>query len=117
MSPRNSEVAMFRFAVFALALALPVTAVPVRADLPPLIPRKVLFGNPAKASPQLSPDGLRLAFLSPDKNDVLQVWVQTVGKDDAKPVTADKKRGIRIHMWSYAADVLLYMQDHDGDEN
>src|SRR6267142_2038404 len=28
-----------------------------RAELPPLIPRDILFGNPEKASPQLSPDG------------------------------------------------------------
>ncbi len=88
-----------------------------RAELPPLIPRKVLFGNPTKASPLISPDGKRLAFLAPDKNEVLQVWVRTIGKDDAKQVTADKKRGIRIHLWSYAPDVLLYMQDNDGDEN
>jgi dipeptidyl aminopeptidase/acylaminoacyl peptidase/lysophospholipase L1-like esterase len=82
-----------------------------------LIPRAVLFGNPVKTSPQISPDGKRLSYLAPDKNDVLQVWVQTVGKDDAKIVTADKKRGIRQHAWSYAPDTLLYMQDHEGDEN
>ena len=108
---------MFRSAVFASLAALLLPSPPARAELPPLIPRKVLFGNPTKASPQISPDGKRLAFLAPDKNDVLQVWVQTVGKDDAKVVTADKKRGIRVHLWSYAPDVLLYMQDNDGDEN
>jgi dipeptidyl aminopeptidase/acylaminoacyl peptidase len=109
---------MFRSAVFASSLAaLLLPSLPARAELPPLIPRKVLFGNPTKASPQIAPDGKRLAFLAPDKNDVLQVWVQTVGQDDAKVVTADKKRGIRVHLWSYAPDVLLYMQDNDGDEN
>jgi dipeptidyl aminopeptidase/acylaminoacyl peptidase len=109
---------MFRYAVLTSAVgALMISSVPVRAELPPLIPRKVLFGNPAKASPLISPDGKRVAFLAPDKNDVLQVWVQTAGKDDAKQVTADKKRGIRIHLWSYAPDVLLYLQDNDGDEN
>src|SRR3954453_23651167 len=87
------------------------------AELPPLIPRKVLFGNPTKASPQISPDGTYLAYLAPDKKDVLQVWVQTLGKEDARPVTADKKRGIRIHSWTYAPDTLLYLQDNDGDEN
>src|SRR5689334_4737032 len=34
-----------------------------RADLPPLIPRAILFGNPEKASPQLSPDGKHLAYI------------------------------------------------------
>jgi dipeptidyl aminopeptidase/acylaminoacyl peptidase len=109
---------MIRFGLLSLLLAaLPVSAASVRAELSPLIPRKVLFGNPTKATPLLSPDGKHLSFLAPDKNDVLQVWVQTVGKDDAKQVTADKKRGIRIYLWSYAPDVLLYMQDNDGDEN
>jgi dipeptidyl aminopeptidase/acylaminoacyl peptidase len=43
--------------------------------------------------------------------------VQTIGKDDAKQVTNDKKRGIRMHSWTYAPDTLVYMQDHEGDEN
>src|SRR5262245_3817259 len=88
-----------------------------RADLPTLIPRQVLFGNPVKTGAAISPDGKLLSFLAPDDKDVLQVWVQTVGKDDARKVTDDKKRGIRIHFWAYAPDTLLYLQDHDGDEN
>ena len=108
---------MLRFCLLTSVLAMPLSAMEIRAELPALIPRKVLFGNPTKANPLLSPDGKRLAFLAPDKNDVLQVWVQTIGKDDAKQVTADKKRGIRIHLWTYAPDTLLYMQDNDGDEN
>ena len=30
-----------------------------------LVPRKVLFGNPDKASPKLSPDGKTVALLAP----------------------------------------------------
>ena len=30
-----------------------------------LIPRDVLFGNPEKAAPWLSPDGTRIAYLAP----------------------------------------------------
>jgi dipeptidyl aminopeptidase/acylaminoacyl peptidase len=101
-------------AVPALLLLPPAI---VRGELPPLIPRKVLFGNPTRAAPQIAPDGKHLAFLAPDDKDVLQVWVQTVGKDDAKKVTADKKRGIRVYQWTYAPDTLLYLQDHEGDEN
>ena len=36
--------------------------VAANAELPPLIPREVLFGNPDKASPRISPDGNRLAY-------------------------------------------------------
>jgi len=87
------------------------------AALPPRIPLPVLFGNPVKANPLISPDGKRLAYLAPDEKNVLQVWVQTIGRDDARQVTRDPKRGIQIHMWAYAPDTLLYLQDHDGDEN
>lgn len=88
-----------------------------RADLPPLIPRDTLFGNPEKVGPQLSPDGAKLAYVAPDAKNVLQVWVGTVGKDDFKPVTADEKRGIRQYHWAENSKVILYLQDKDGDEN
>jgi dipeptidyl aminopeptidase/acylaminoacyl peptidase len=87
------------------------------ADLPPLIPREILFGNPERTSPKLSPDGKRLSWLAPDKQNVLQVWVKTIGKDDDRIVTADKKRGIRMNAWAENSRVVLYMQDSDGDEN
>ena len=48
-------------------------AAPAAAEPPPLIPRDVLFGNPERTSPHLSPDGKRLAWLAPDKKNVLQV--------------------------------------------
>src|SRR2546423_10355864 len=105
---------MSRCVLLLVAAVGPVLAGAARADLPPLIPRKVLFGNPVKASPEIAPDGKRLADLAPDKKDVMQVWVQTVGQDDARPVTTDKKRGIRRFSWTYAADTLLYLQDHEG---
>src|SRR5713101_1215823 len=103
-----------RFLSIAIALC---AAAPLLADLPPLIPRDVLFGNPERANPQLSPDGKRLAWLAPDKKNVLQVWVKTIGKDDDKIVTADKKRGIRSYFWAPDDRTLLYLQDNDGDEN
>ena len=33
----------------------------------PLIPREVLFGNPERMGPRLSPDGERLAYLAPQE--------------------------------------------------
>lgn len=101
-------------ALAALFLGLPMTS---QAELPPLIPRDVLFGNPERTSPKLSPDAKRLAWIAPDDRNVLQVWVQTIGQDDAKAVTADKKRGIRQYFWAENSKQLVYMQDSDGDEN
>jgi dipeptidyl aminopeptidase/acylaminoacyl peptidase len=87
------------------------------AKQPPLIPREILFGNPERANPHLSPDGKMLAYLAPDKNNVLQVWLRTVGKEDDQKMTDDKKRGIRQYFWAYDNQHLLYVQDADGDEN
>ncbi len=86
------------------------------AQLPPLIPREVLFGNPEKASPLLSPDGAKLAYLAP-KDGVLNVWVRTLGQTDDRAVTDDKKRGIRQFFWQEDSAHVLYLQDADGDEN
>src|SRR5262249_45475165 len=102
----------------SLALAWLMTPpAPVHSEPPPSIPRRVLLGAPVKSSPQISPDGKHLAYLAPDEKNVLQVWVQTRGKAAARPVTADKKRGIISYSWTYAPDTLLYTQDNDGDEN
>lgn len=85
--------------------------------LPPLIPREVLFGNPVRTNPQLSPDGTRIAWVAPDDRNVLQVWVQTLGQDDTRKLTSDQKRGIRGYFWCEDLKTLVYLQDADGDEN
>ena len=86
--------------------------------MPPttLIPRSVLFGNPVKTSPRLSPDGKRIAYLAPDE-DVLNIWVRTVGRDDDRVVTRDRTTGIRTYFWAENNETILYAQDKDGDEN
>src|SRR5262245_18197465 len=55
---------------------------------PPVIPRKVFFGNPDKAGGQISPDGKTLSFLAP-VDGVMNVHVCPVGADlaSAKVVT------------------------------
>jgi dipeptidyl aminopeptidase/acylaminoacyl peptidase len=85
-------------------------------DAVPLIPRQVLFGNPVKTSPQLSPDGKRLAYLAPHEG-VLNVFVRTVGKGDDKVVTSDKLRGIRQYFWAENGEQIIYLQDKGGDED
>src|SRR5678815_289636 len=89
----RTRASMVRSPVRRLALAVVLVAVTTRAETP-LIPREVLFGNPERTRPAISPDAKRLAWLQPDRG-VLQVWVQTVGKDDAEPVSADRQRPIR----------------------
>lgn len=83
----------------------------------PIIPRKVLFGNPDKIQPSLSPDGVHLAFLAP-VDGVLNIWVGPADDPDAaRPVTHDRGRGIQEYFWAYTNKHILYIQDRDGDEN
>ena len=82
-----------------------------------LIPRQLLFGNPEKASPEISPDGKQLAFLAPSEG-VLNVWVAPIdAPDKAKVVTKDTKRGIRQFNWAYTNQHIIYLQDQGGNEN
>ena len=76
-----------------------------------LIPRQVLFGNPERVGPQISPDGTRLAWIAPHQG-VLNVWVAPVGADGvdwpaAQVVTGDTDRGIRIYFWAHDGRHLL----------
>jgi dipeptidyl aminopeptidase/acylaminoacyl peptidase len=84
---------------------------------PNLIPRAVLFGNPDRAAPMISPDGKQLAFLAPE-GGVLNVWVAPASDPGAaKAVTHEKERGIRTYFWAYSSQQILYLQDKGGDEN
>ena len=96
----------------------PASGAPTRHayDAVPLIPREVLFGNPTRVAPQLSPDGTHLAYLAPQEG-FLNVWVKTVGADDDKVVTGDKLRGIRKYFWAENGEQIIYLQDSNGDEN
>jgi dipeptidyl aminopeptidase/acylaminoacyl peptidase len=89
---------------------------PVTSNVP-LIPRSVLFGNPDRASPQISPNGSELAWLAA-VDGVLNVWVAPAADlEKAKPVTHDTKRGIRRYFWAYDNQHIIYLQDKGGDEN
>ena len=85
-----------------------------------LIPRNVLFGNPEKVSPQISPDGKKLAYIAP-VNNVLNVWVGDLDESgnylNPVAVTSDTNRGIRGFSWSPDSKQILYTQDTNGDEN
>jgi dipeptidyl aminopeptidase/acylaminoacyl peptidase len=90
---------------------------PSAAQEAPLIPREILFGNPDRVGPQISPDGKQLAFLAPSQN-VLNVWVGPVDQiDKARAVTKSTKRPIRAYFWAYTNNQIVYIQDKDGDEN
>ncbi|MBD0292729.1 MAG: S9 family peptidase [Jiangellaceae bacterium] len=89
----------------------------VASDAVPLIPREVLFGNPERVSPALSPDGTRLGFVAPEEG-VLNVWVgPATDRAAAQPVTHDRGRGIRTFAFCHDDRTLVYLQDTDGNED
>ncbi|KAF9115977.1 hypothetical protein BGW39_002863 [Mortierella sp. 14UC] len=84
--------------------------------IPTLIPRKVLFDNPTRLEPRISPDGQRIAFIAP-KDGILNIWIApTENPTDAKCITNAAGSGIRQFLWTYNNQVV-YGQDKDGDED
>jgi dipeptidyl aminopeptidase/acylaminoacyl peptidase len=87
-----------------------------------LIPLTVLFGNPERVSPRLSPDGTQLAWIAPH-DGVLNVWLAPISAqhgvswDAARVITDDTDRGIRQFAWAHDGRHVLYVQDTGGDEN
>jgi dipeptidyl aminopeptidase/acylaminoacyl peptidase len=81
-----------------------------------LIPRSVIFGNPEKTMPEISPDGKMMTYLAP-LDGVINVWVKTIGKDDDRVVTKDANRGVINYFWAGDGQHIMYLQDKGGNEN
>jgi dipeptidyl aminopeptidase/acylaminoacyl peptidase len=88
------------------------------AALPPIIDRDALFGEVQIANAQISPDGRFISFLKPYKG-VRNIWVKRTAEPfaAARPVSAESHRPVQQYFWSRDGRYLLYVQDHDGDEN
>lgn len=86
--------------------------------LPPLIDRELIFGNPEIAGAQLSPDGKYVAFGKPWK-DTRNVYVKGVDEpfSAARLLTTETKRPVAGFFWTRDSKAILYVKDHDGDEN
>ncbi|MGP8226732.1 MAG: alpha/beta fold hydrolase [Terracidiphilus sp.] len=88
------------------------------AGVPPLIDRELIFGNPEIAGAELSPNGQYLAFLKPWK-ETRNVYVKAVGEpfSAARLLTTESKRPVAGYFWTRDSKYILYVKDHDGDEN
>jgi dipeptidyl aminopeptidase/acylaminoacyl peptidase len=102
---------------FTTVLLLLIGCASTVVQPPPLIPRELLFGNPVRRDPQISPDGEYFSYLAPDKNRVLQVWVHAKGGQDNRQLTAASKRGVQHYTWAYDNQHLIFARETDGDEN
>ncbi len=86
------------------------------AELPALVAREILFGNPVRTDPQISPDGSQLTWLAPDKNGVLNVWASTTDGKNAHAITNEAHRPIAWYASAGDGKHILYLQDNGGDE-
>ncbi len=113
--PRRAGVARVATLMLGAGLAL---ATPAFAQAPPLIDREVFFGDPEISGAQISPDGQFIAFIKP-LDGTQNIWVKKADApfDEARPITADTNRPIRMYFWSRDARYVLYAQDQGGDEN
>ena len=105
--------------IFLLLIAPAANAQDKKAGgLPPLIDRELIFGNPEIAGAQLSPNGQYLAFLKPWK-DTRNVYVKAVAEpfSAARLLTTESKRPVAGFFWTRDSKYILYVKDHDGDEN
>ncbi|BBZ02905.1 peptidase [Mycolicibacterium chitae] len=90
--------------------------------MPELISVEDFFSPPERLLATIAPDGHRIAYLAPWRNDRLNIWVQSISAtgdlaDDARCVTADAARSVYIYYWTDDPRWLLYLQDGGGDEN
>ena len=91
----------------------------------PLIPLKVLLSPPAIQAVEISPDGKMVSFIAP-LDGVPNLFVAPALTAAAKrPITKFTGRGLQvfdvsgdvIYRWTNDSAHILYLQDHDGDEN
>jgi dipeptidyl aminopeptidase/acylaminoacyl peptidase len=85
-----------------------------KETIAPLIDMKMFFKNGEKINFQISPDGNYYSYLANYK-DMLNVFVQKVGDENAVRVTNDTLRSIANYFWKGTR--IVYLQDVGGDEN
>ena len=102
----------------ALTLVTIFAPIVLHAQQPPIIDRKLFFGEIEIAGAQISPDGQYLSFLKPYKG-TRNIWVKKASEpfSAARPMSAEAARPIRIYFWSRDSKYILYSQDAAGDEN
>jgi Tol biopolymer transport system component len=97
-----------------LVISLPA---PAKGELPPLIPRKVLFSDPQHATVTVSPDGNTLSYVAPSEQGVANVFVEELSTRRARMVTRATHRGIYDYAWAFDGKHLLYFSDENGNED
>lgn len=79
---------------------------------------ETLFGNPVFLSPQLSPQGDKIAYLAPIDGK-MNLWVRSIDSKNTNAValTDDRKVGINFYQWAPDGKHIFLVRDTAGDEN
>ncbi|WP_428940535.1 S9 family peptidase [Fontivita pretiosa] len=108
--------ALSRLQVLKITLIVVLVVVPAAAQHE-LIPRQVLFADPDRSLVRLSPDGRYISYLARHEG-VLNIWIAPVDAlSAARPITADRTRGIHNYRWAYTNEHIVYVQDETGQGN
>ncbi len=93
----------------------PVSA---QKNLPPIIDREIIFGNPEITGARISPDGKLIAFRKPYKG-TMNIWLKGTDEpfDRAGVLTNESARPISGFYWSRDSKFILFNRDNNGDEN
>jgi dipeptidyl aminopeptidase/acylaminoacyl peptidase len=115
--PRRSLTTEFLLCALSSVFLFSATAL-AQNNLPPLIDREILFGNPEIAGAQISPDGKFIAFRKPHKGTV-NIWVKRADEPfaNARLLTNETRRPPRQFLWSRDGKFILFTKDKEGDEN
>jgi dipeptidyl aminopeptidase/acylaminoacyl peptidase len=83
----------------------------------PLIPRRLLFDDPARTGVQISRDGRRLAWLAP-LNGVLNIFVAPIADvANARAITNLTDRRVGSFFWLHNNRHICFVREQGGDEN
>ncbi len=89
-----------------------------QSNLPPIIDREIVFGNPEISGARISPDGKFIAFRKPYKG-TMNIWVKRADEpfERARVLTNEAARPISSFFWSRDARFIMFNKDNGGDEN
>ncbi|HET9326458.1 MAG TPA: prolyl oligopeptidase family serine peptidase [Candidatus Eisenbacteria bacterium] len=99
-----------------LGILLAFHSTGAQSQLPPLIPREALFGEPERIMPTLSSDGSRIVWLERAPWGALRPRVVTLGSRDTISFL-DERDGFDFVEWAGNGYTLLTLRQREGDEN
>lgn len=93
-------------------------SVSAQNNLPPIIDREIIFGNPEITGARISPDGKFIAFRKPYKG-TMNIWLKLTDEpfEKARVLTNESARPIGSIFWSRDSRFIMFNKDNNGDEN